>query len=118
MAGVNKELAQQIDIYPTVLDMIGYDKPFRSWGRSLVDTTNSTTPFALNYNGSQYQFQMDNYICIFDGEKATGFYDISDKGLETNLISNRNAEMSKIEDICKAYIKDYYDRIIDKKLSL
>ena len=118
MAGVNKELAQQIDIYPTVLDMIGYDKPFRSWGRSLVDSTNSTTPFALNYNGSQYQFQMDNYICIFDGEKATGFYDISDKGLEHNLISNRNAEMSKIEDICKAYIKDYYDRIIDKKLSL
>lgn len=116
MVGVDMDLAQQIDIYPTILDMIGYQKPFRSWGRSLVDTTNSTIPFAVNYNSSYYRFQMGNYICIFDGEKATGFYNILDKGLEQNLIENKNSEMSKIEDICKAYIKDYYDRIIDKKL--
>ncbi|WP_179320457.1 LTA synthase family protein [Winogradskyella helgolandensis] len=117
MAGVNMDLAQQIDIYPTILDMIGYQKPFRSWGRSLVDTSFSTIPFAVNYSNSYYRFQMGNYICIFDGVKATGFYDILDKGLEKNLIENKNSEMSKIEAICKAYIKDYYDRIIDKKLS-
>src|SRR5690606_7384717 len=34
--GINREWAQQIDIYPTLLDMIGYEKPFRSWGRSLI----------------------------------------------------------------------------------
>ncbi|WP_418636517.1 LTA synthase family protein [Winogradskyella sp.] len=118
MAGVNMDLAQQIDIYPTVLDMIGYKKPFRSWGRSLVDSTDSTKPFTINYGSSHYQFQMGNYICIFDGKRAKGFYDISDKGLKNNLIGNKNAEMSQIENICKAYVKDYYDRIIDKKLSL
>lgn len=31
LVGVNNDLAQQIDIYPTILDMIGYNKPFRSW---------------------------------------------------------------------------------------
>ncbi|MEM5564480.1 LTA synthase family protein [Psychroserpens sp. AS72] len=118
LKAVDMELAQQIDIYPTILDMIGYEKPFRSWGRSLVDTTDSTTPFAVNYSGSYYQFQMGNYICIFDGDKAVGFYDIYDKGLKVNLIENKNSEMTQIEDICKAYIKDYYDRIVDKKLSL
>lgn len=30
--GVNKDWAQQIDIFPTLLDMMGYEKPFRSWG--------------------------------------------------------------------------------------
>ncbi len=117
LVGDNKELAQQIDIYPTILDMIGYDKPFRSWGRSLVGDTD-VKPFAINRNGSQYQLLMGNYICLFDGNKATGFYDINDKGLEHNLIQQKNDEMTTVEKACKAFIKDYYDRIIDRKLDI
>ncbi|WP_300488945.1 alkaline phosphatase family protein [Flavobacterium sp.] len=115
LKGENKELAQQIDIYPTLLDMIGYDKPFRSWGRSLIGEK-AIKPFVINYNGTQYQFQRGNYICLFDGKKATGFYAIADKGLEKNLIGNRNKEMDDLEVACKAFVQDYYARIIDKKL--
>ncbi|THF53376.1 LTA synthase family protein [Flavobacterium supellecticarium] len=115
LKGENKELAQQIDIYPTLLDMIGYDKPFRSWGRSLVGEK-TIKPFVINYNGTQYQFQRGNYICLFDGKKAAGFYAIADKGLEKNLIANRNKEMDELEVACKAFVQDYYERIIDKKL--
>ncbi len=115
LKGENKELAQQIDIYPTLLDMIGYDKPFRSWGRSLVGEK-TIKPFVINYNGTQYQFQRGNYICLFDGKKATGFYAIADKALEKNLIANRNKEMDDLEVACKAFVQDYYARIIDKKL--
>jgi len=115
LKGENKELAQQIDIYPTLLDMIGYDKPFRSWGRSLIGEK-TIKPFVINYNGTQYQFQRGNYICLFDGKKAAGFYAITDKGLEKNLIANRNKEMDDLEIACKAFVQDYYARIIDKKL--
>lgn len=115
LKGDRKELAQQIDIYPTVLDMVGYDKPFRSWGRSLVGDT-KIKPYAVNFSGNQYQFQRGNYICIFDGKKVTGYYDINDKGLEKNLISIPNAEMLETGEACKAFIKDYFDRIIDQKL--
>lgn len=114
--GVNNELAQQIDIYPTLLDMIGYNKPFRSWGRSLINNS-GVEPFVMNYNNKNYQFTRGNYICIFDGEKAIGFYDINDKGLKDNKIANRNAEMNELEIACKAFLKDYFDRIIDKKLN-
>jgi phosphoglycerol transferase MdoB-like AlkP superfamily enzyme len=116
-SGANYELAQQIDIYPTLLDMIGYDKPFRSWGRSLVGDK-EIEPFVINHNGLLYQLQRGNYICTFDGAKAVGFYDINDKGLEKNLIMNRNEEMDEIEEACKAFLKDYFDRIIDKNLEL
>lgn len=112
--GDNKDLAQQIDIYPTLLDIVGYDKPFRSWGRSLVGD-NSEEPFVMN-GMDYYQLQRGNYICIFDGEKAIGFYDINDKGLQKNLIANRNTEMDECELFCKAFLQDYYERIIDKKL--
>lgn len=112
--GVSDDLAQQIDIYPTILDMIGYQKPFRSWGRSLFDKT--TKPFVINSTGTIYQFSKGNYICTFDGKNAIGFYDKNDKDLKHNLIANRNAEMQEIELNCKAFIEDYYNRIIDQKL--
>jgi phosphoglycerol transferase MdoB-like AlkP superfamily enzyme len=115
LVGVNTDLAQQIDIYPTILDMIGYKKPFRSWGRSLFDTKTST-PFVINSTGNIYQFSKGNYICTFDGNQATGFYDKDDKGLKTNLIAHRNPEMNAIELHCKAFIQDYMDRVVDKKM--
>jgi phosphoglycerol transferase MdoB-like AlkP superfamily enzyme len=113
--GVDKKLAQQIDIYPTILDMIGYQKPFRSWGRSLVGDT-KIEPYAINYVNGQYIFQRGKYICAFDGNKVTGFYDIADKGLERNLIGQKNDEMKRTEIACKAFIQDYMERVIDKKL--
>ena len=116
--GVDDALAQQIDIYPTILDAIGYDKPFRSWGRSLISKETDIKPYVMNYNGTQYQLLRGNYICIFDGNKATGFYAIDDKGLTHNLIENRTPEMDEAEEACRAFLKDYFDRIIDKKLSI
>lgn len=113
--GVDEDLAQQIDIYPTILDMIGYDKPFRSWGRSLLDKK-TAVPFVINSTGNIYQFAKGNYICTFDGKKALGFYDKEDKALKHNLIKKRNAEMDEIELNCKAFIQDYMERVVDKKL--
>lgn len=115
LVGVNTDLAQQIDIYPTILDMIGYKKPFRSWGRSLFDSK-TTTPFVINSTGTIYQFSKGNYICTFDGNQAIGFYDKNDKGLKSNLIAHRNLEMNAIELNCKAFIQDYMDRVVDKNL--
>jgi phosphoglycerol transferase MdoB-like AlkP superfamily enzyme len=113
--GVNKDWAQQIDIYPTLLDMMGYDKPFRSWGRSLI-SKDKVSPFVMRYSSDKYQMMSGNYICTFDGEKAVGFYDKEDKELKHNLIGHRNAEMNLLEKRCKAFLQDYMERIIDKKL--
>jgi phosphoglycerol transferase MdoB-like AlkP superfamily enzyme len=116
MKGVNSELSQQIDIYPTILDMVGYDKPFMSWGRSLLGDKN-VKPFVISYFGNRYIFQRGNYIYTFDGQKTLGFYDINDKGLENNLMGRKmNKEMQETEQACKAFLQDYFERIIDKKL--
>ena len=114
--GENMDLAQQMDIYPTILQMTGYDKPFRSWGRSLIDETQQTVPFVMNHDGVFYRYTKGNYICIFDGEKAIGFYGIDDLSLSQNLIANKNEEMIQLEKSCMAFIQDYFEKIIDKKL--
>lgn len=113
---VDTSFAQQIDIYPTILDMIGYNKPFRSWGRSLVDK--DSEPFVLTHTGNVFYFIKDNYICVFDGLKSIGFYHILDDMLMDNLILQKNEEMLLVEKSCRAYIQDYTDRIVNKKLSL
>ncbi len=112
--GVNHDYAQQIDIYPTLLDMIGYKKPFRSWGRSLLDT--KSKPFVVKYGAGYYQFMQGDYICTFDGQKAVGFYHRDDKGYTKNLIGQRNSQMDSLELRCKAFLQDYMYRVIDKKL--
>jgi phosphoglycerol transferase MdoB-like AlkP superfamily enzyme len=116
LVGENKEYAQQIDLYPTILDLIGYKKSFRSWGRSLVGD-NKVKPFVVRYSANLYQFMSGNYICTFDGNKVVGFYAKKDKDLKHNLISKRNAEMDLIEIKCKATIQDYMARVMDKKLA-
>lgn len=116
LVGESKEYAQQIDLYPTILDLMGYNKPFRSWGRSLVGDK-KVKPFVVRYSANLYQFMSGNYICTFDGNKVVGFYAKKDKDLKHNLISKRNAEMDMIEIKCKATIQDYMARVMDKKLA-
>jgi hypothetical protein len=76
----------------------------------------SSQPFVINSTGNIYQFSKGNYICTFDGKNALGFYDKDDKALKYNLIKNRNVEMNEIELNCKAFIQDYMNRVIDKRL--
>ena len=67
----------------------------------------------------KYQFVVQNlnfHLCIFDGKKAIGFYDKKDKDMKINLIKNRNAQMDLLELKCKAFIQDYMERVIDRKL--
>ena len=96
--------------------MMGYDKPFRSWGRSLI-SKDKVTPFVMRYSSDYYQMMSGNYVCTFDGEKAVGFYAKEDKDLKNNLITKRNAEMNLLETRCKAFLQDYMNRIIDRKLT-
>ena len=114
--GVNNDYAQQIDLYPTILDIIGYKKPFRSWGRSLINDKD-IPPFVVRYSSNVYQFMSGNYVCTFDGKSILGFYDKKDKDLKNNLIKVENAEMKLLEKRCKAFIQDYMQRVIDKKLT-
>ncbi|QTE39376.1 sulfatase-like hydrolase/transferase [Mucilaginibacter gossypii] len=117
LKGVRTDLASQMDIYPTVADLIGYNKPFRSWGRSLVGNYPDEQPRVINSTGNIYQFMQGNYTYLFDGKNFTGIFAVADKGLEKNLMTAQpNAEMQKGMQDCKALIQDYTDRIVNGKL--
>jgi len=118
LKGTRTDLASQMDIYPSVADLIGYNKPFRSWGRSLINPAPAELPRVINSTGNIYQLMQGNYTYLFDGKNITGIYAVTDKGLEKNLMTNNpNPEMNTGISDCKAFIQDYADRIVNKKLN-
>jgi phosphoglycerol transferase MdoB-like AlkP superfamily enzyme len=117
LKGVNPEFAQQIDIYPTLADLIGYNKKIRSWGRSLVSEKREA-PIIANSDGSVEQFIIGNYIYRFDGKNVVGVFDKTDLGLEKNLMDQLKSkpEIQKGILIAKAWYQDYMNRVINRKL--
>ena len=116
LKGINMEFAQQMDIYPTLVDLIGYNKKIRSWGRSLVSDKKYTSIIA-NSDGTVEQFIIGNYIYRFDGKYVVGIYDKTDLGLEKNLIDTlKTPETEKGKQIAKAWYQDYMNRVINRKL--
>jgi arylsulfatase A-like enzyme len=110
--GVDMRLASHMDIFPTVADLIDYSKPFKSWGRSLV-SDQEYHPFVINYfSGGSYFIMDENIICVHNGEKAIGFYDIDDKNMEKNLIGNKTQEMIDLEKKCSMYLEDYFESLM------
>lgn len=113
--GVNDELTHQMDIFPSIVDLVGYDKPINSWGRSLF--SNSGKPFSIHFSGTVYHFITDKYILVFDGDSVIGVYDKEDQWLSNNLKENSNINFSNEEKYLKAFMQDYMNRIIEKKLN-
>ncbi len=115
--GEVNSLASHMDIYPTIVDLIGYKKPFRSWGKSLV-TTDDLNSIVVNYlGGGSYFIMNDSLISVHNGEKAIGFYDIQDKNFKDNLIHKRNKKMNDLERKGSIFLQDYFNRIIKGEMN-
>ena len=115
LKGEITEPAQQMDIYPTLADLMGYNKKIRSWGRSLVSEKKENY-LIVNSSGVE-QFMIGNYIYLFDGKDFTGIYDIKDLGYEKNLLGKvKNPETDLGMMKSKAWYQDYMNRVINRKL--
>jgi len=115
-------IAQQIDIMPTVLSYLGYDKPYVAFGKDLNSTSDKDT-WAVNYNNGIYQYVKDGYMLQFDGTNVKALYDIEKDWLLTknliegsNVQSNTKAKAEKLEKELKAIIQSYMERMIENRL--
>jgi len=107
-------VAQQIDILPTVLGLLGYDRPFLSFGCDLFNTPARDT-WAVNYLNGIYQYVKWGYVLQFDGQKTTGVYSLEDKLMEHNLVGSV-AEQGRMELELKAVIQQYMMRMKTNRL--
>ena len=114
--GIQPGVAQQIDIMPTVLGWIGYPHPYVAFGQDLLQTA-ATDTWAVNYANGIYQFVRDNRLLQFDGQKATGLYDIeNDQMLQHNLVGTEQERQADMERQLKAIIQQYMQRMNNNEL--
>jgi phosphoglycerol transferase MdoB-like AlkP superfamily enzyme len=117
MSGIDRTtLVQQIDILPSVLGYLHYDKPYFAYGKNIFGKV--PLNFAVNYDGV-YQWFNGPHILQFDGRKTVGLYNYQeDKLLKNNLMGRIPKVQEPMELQVKAFIQQYSNRMLDDRLTV
>ena len=105
ISGEVTEPVSQIDIMPTLLGILGYDKPYFAYGRDV--TLNNSLPLTIVYDNGHYKAFTDKMVYILSEGKLSQIYDINDIERKNNLIESHYD--CDIENRIKAYIQQYYE---------
>jgi hypothetical protein len=108
---------------PTVLDYVGYPKPFVAFGESLF---NFSVPHrAISFINGMYQLLEGDYVMVFNGEKVTSFYNLKQQDEKQSIdtpdkISDpiTKEKFSVMENSLKAILQTYNDCLINNRTSL
>lgn len=101
----------QVDIMPSILAYLGYNKPFFAFGEDVLMHP-KTHPYAISYHEPLFQIFSNHLLVQYDGLKITGIYDfVKDNLLRTNLVDMLvdNKEVQDMVLYLKAYIQQYID---------
>ena len=116
LQGRRDAIAQQADIYPSILGYLGYDKPVISFGQNLFNTPDDET-WAANLQSGLYSYYMGDYVLQFDGENETGLFKYKqDPALKQNLKGTQPAVEQEMTKKLKALIQQYLEHMTSKSL--
>jgi phosphoglycerol transferase MdoB-like AlkP superfamily enzyme len=116
LAGLEAKLASQVDIMPSVLGYLHYDKPYFAFGRDIFRENGE--PIAFNYNDA-FNLYQGEYLLTFNGEKTIGLYNfVQDKMLTRDLKTEAPEVVQRLEVKAKAIIQQYNNRLIENRLTV
>lgn len=114
-----EKIAAQIDIMPTVLGILGYDRPYIAFGQDILHTPTAET-FSVNYLPASgiYQFLKGDYLIQFDGEKVIHAYRFRTDLLMKDDIKNAMPQdtLQAMEKQLKSIIQQYMQRMNSNQL--
>ena len=115
--GMRDAIAQQIDIMPTVLGHLGYNRPYVAFGIDLLHTPPEQT-WAVNYLNGIYQYIKGDLLLQFDGQQTKAVYRFrTDLLLEHNL-AGQLPQQARMEHELKAIIQQYMERMTQNRLTI
>jgi phosphoglycerol transferase MdoB-like AlkP superfamily enzyme len=116
LQGQEEQITQQIDIMPSILGYLHFDKPYIAFGRDAFNE--ETEPFAFNYKDNTYQLFEKDFLLVFDGTTSLGLYNFKkDKLIEHNILAENKAIADRMEQKIKAIIQQYNNRLIEDKMT-
>jgi phosphoglycerol transferase MdoB-like AlkP superfamily enzyme len=113
---VRHHVAQQTDIAPTILDLVGYTGQYMSFGNSLV--SDSCFNYCVNQMNDVFQIVSGDHVLYFDGEEVLGFYNYaSDIDLSHDLSGSGMPEEVALERKLKAIIQQFRHTLITNHMT-
>ena len=100
---IQDKIAQQIDIMPTLLGLLGYQKPYLAFGIDVLQTPAEDT-WAVNYLNGVYQYVKYGRVIQFDGQRIRGAEDLDQQ------------KRQQMERELKAIIQQYMSRMVHDRL--
>lgn len=115
LRGISDKLVQQIDIMPTVLSYLGYNKPYFSFGFDALSSDRDN--FLVNNISGTYCFFQDDYFMTHDGEKPLSLFNLREDRLEQHDLLKASPEtVARLERSLRAFIQQYNNRMIHNNL--
>ena len=104
----------QVDIMPTLLDLIGFNQPFYSFGNSFFNPKN----WAVNYISGSYYFFKNDYVINFIDDKTVALYNyVYDIHAKKDSLSYYNDLVIELEQQLKGIIQRYNHDLIYNKMT-
>lgn len=114
--GCREGIAQQIDIMPTLLNWLGYDRPYIAFGQDMLHTDPADT-WALNY-ASVPLFVKDDYLLEMNGDSTSALYNFRKDTLLQNNLKGKAAVQTNMEKQLKAILQSYNERMNRNDVSI
>lgn len=112
-----EQIVEQIDIMPTVLSYLHYDKPYIAFGRNILGKENG---FALHWvpESSSYEYVWGDYVLQFDGNQVTSAYAFRTDSTFSHDVLNTmpQATLDQMQRHMKSIIQQYMQRMTTDNL--
>ncbi|MBO4565129.1 MAG: LTA synthase family protein [Bacteroidaceae bacterium] len=110
-------IAQHIDIMPTILNYLGYNRPFVAFGIDLFNTPVEQTWLVGNNNGIYFYAKGDYVILFTESGTLKAIYNFKDDWfMKNNLLGKTGDVEQQMERELKAIIQSYMERMLEDRL--
>jgi len=115
LKGESLQLVQHIDIMPSVLGYLGYNKSFYAFGNSIFNSTRKE--FVINQVSERYFLTHDDKYIISFQDSVRNIYDFpTDSLLRNNLLRKKISKADKASEyLLNAIIQTYNNDLINNR---
>lgn len=115
----HEKIVEQIDIMPSVLGLLGYDRPFVGFGQDIFHTP-AEAKIAVNYIPASgiYQLLKGDYLIQFDGTNVLHAYRFRTDTLMQEDVKDSMPQdtLKEMENTLKSIIQQYMQRMNNNEL--
>lgn len=112
LQGESYDVTQQLDIMPTVLGLVGYNKPYFAFGRDFFNESDRLH-VATNYIHETYQCITDSISLFFNGQQRYRVFGAADQMQYTDINNPHDQQQEAVENYMKALLQSYTQRVHD-----